>query len=82
MERFGWLTINLGHQRQPHQFQKLVNLLLNKPAFGTYHFRTLKHTSWYDFAVYFINKCKIDSAVIPVSSAEFKTKAKRPKMGC
>ena len=60
----------------------VVNLLLNKPAFGTYHFRTLKHTSWYDFAVYFINKCKIDSAVIPVSSAEFKTKAKRPKMGC
>lgn len=59
----------------------VVNLILNKPEYGTYHFRTLKHTSWYDFAVYFLEKCKMNVAVIPVSSSEFKTKAKRPKNG-
>ena len=59
----------------------VVNLMVNKPAHGTYHFRTLNHTTWYDFASFFIEKCNINAAVIPVTSREFKTPAKRPKNG-
>ncbi len=59
----------------------VVNLLLNAPAFGTYHFRSLSHTSWYEYAQFFLDKCNIKTAVVPVPSSAYKTKAKRPKNG-
>jgi dTDP-4-dehydrorhamnose reductase len=57
----------------------VVNLITNNPVYGVYHFRTLQHTSWYDFATYFLNLCGIKTPVIPVPSETYKTAAKRPK---
>ena len=59
----------------------VVNLLLNTPAFGTYHFRSLGHTSWYEYASFFLEKCNVKIPVVPVDSNAYKTKAKRPKNG-
>ena len=57
----------------------VVNLLHNMPEHGIYHFRTLNHCSWYDYAKYIFEQKECDINVIPVSSDEFKTKAIRPK---
>ena len=57
----------------------VVNLLHNMPAYGIYHFRTLNHCSWYDYACYVFKKKSVDIKVNPVSSSEFITKAVRPK---
>ncbi len=57
----------------------VVNLLHNMPEFGIYHFRTLNHCSWYDYAAYIFEKQGLQVKVNPVPSTEFKTKAERPK---
>ena len=57
----------------------VVNLLHNMPEFGIYHFRTLNHCSWYDYATYIFEKQGLQVKVNPVPSTEFKTKAERPK---
>ena len=59
----------------------VVNLMLNKPVHGTYHFRSLNHTSWYDYASFVLDQCNIKVPIIPVSSHEYRAKAKRPKNG-
>ncbi len=59
----------------------VVNLILNAPAYGTYHFRSLSHTTWYEYAKFFLDKCNIRIPLIPVSSLEYSAKAKRPKNG-
>lgn len=45
---------------------------------GIYHFSNEGECSWYDFAVAIINFAGISCQVKPVSSSEYKTKAKRP----
>lgn len=44
-----------------------------------YHFSNLGSCSWYEFAKSIISISKKNCKIIPVSSAEFTTKAKRPK---
>ncbi len=57
----------------------VVNLLHNLPAFGIYHFRTLNHCSWFEYATYIFESQGLDIKVNPVSSKQFKRKASRPK---
>ncbi|MEK9727230.1 MAG: dTDP-4-dehydrorhamnose reductase [Candidatus Margulisiibacteriota bacterium] len=57
----------------------VVNLLHNMPAFGLYHFRTLNHCSWYDYACFIFETLELDIKVNPVASTQFNSKAKRPK---
>ena len=59
----------------------VVNLINNGPEYGTYHFRSLNHTSWYDYATFVLNQCNIKVPVKPVSSDAYRAKAKRPKNG-
>jgi dTDP-4-dehydrorhamnose reductase len=46
---------------------------------GTYHFTNSGQTTWYDFAREIFRIRGIDPHVEPVSTADFKTAARRPK---
>lgn len=53
--------------------------LIQTHKFGLYHYRGDLICSWYDFAVSIFNKNKIEIKVNPISTAEYPTKARRPK---
>ncbi|MGA0241632.1 MAG: dTDP-4-dehydrorhamnose reductase [Candidatus Marinamargulisbacteria bacterium] len=59
----------------------VVNLILNSPAYGVYHFRTLGHTHWCNVAQYCLDVCGLKVPITPVSSAEYPRPAARPKNG-
>lgn len=46
---------------------------------GVFHFSNEGACSWYDFAHSIMSKCNLDCKITPVESAEFPTKAVRPK---
>jgi dTDP-4-dehydrorhamnose reductase len=46
---------------------------------GVYHATAEGHCSWYELAKYFLNKMDVPHAVVPCSSDEYPTPAKRPK---
>lgn len=57
----------------------ILNITANDPkVYGIYHFSNEGVASWYDFAKAVFELAKIDMKVLPVSSAAFVTKAKRP----
>ena len=51
----------------------------NEYPSGIYHITNEPETTWYKFAKKVFELAKIDVNIIPCSSEEFKTKAKRPK---
>lgn len=52
--------------------------LINYPYFGTYHATCEGMTSWYDYALEIFKQAGININVIPISSNEYRTEAKRP----
>ena len=50
----------------------------NEYPSGIYHITNSETVSWYDFAVEIFKQAKMDVKVIPCSSDEYITKAKRP----
>lgn len=58
----------------------LMQLIIsNTMPFGIYHFSGDKICSWYDFAVSIVEEANLSMQVHPISSAEYPSKAKRPK---
>jgi len=53
--------------------------LIETKDYGTYHACGSGSTSWYGFATKILEYMNIDTPVIPVTSEEFKTAAKRPR---
>lgn len=51
---------------------------LKKSTSGIYHYSNSGLTTWYDFAGFIFEKTKKSIAVLPVSTAEYPTLAKRP----
>ena len=60
--------------------QAIVKILpqINRENKGIYHFTNEGVCSWYDFATVIIKLANLSTKVIPVSSTEYKTIAKRP----
>lgn len=58
--------------------QYIMTLLQTQP-YGLYHYRGETICSWYDFAVAIFKENKIKIKVNPITTAEYPTKAKRPK---
>ncbi len=54
------------------------NNILKEKKTGLLHVVNSGSVSWYDFACYLLSCSRIDARVIPVSSNEFPTRAKRP----
>lgn len=59
----------------------IIKSILNPTAYlpGIYHYANQGECSWYDFAKEIIKQAGLDCKVNPVSTAEFPSKAKRPK---
>ena len=58
--------------------RKIYQLLATN-AYGLYHIVNHGQCSWYDFAVKIFDLLNKKVKIIPVTSAQFKTKAKRPR---
>jgi dTDP-4-dehydrorhamnose reductase len=46
---------------------------------GTYHYTNEGVTSWYDFAYFLVRESKLNCRIQPISTAQYKTAAVRPK---
>lgn len=61
------------------ELTRAINYLMDTSSYGTYHGVCKGVTTWYDFAVEIFKLAGIHPEVIPVTSDEYKTAAKRPK---
>ncbi|MBR2524937.1 dTDP-4-dehydrorhamnose reductase [bacterium] len=59
--------------------EAICDLLEEKPEYGIYHICGSGETSWYEFAKEIFKQANIKAKILPCSSVEYKTKAKRPK---
>lgn len=58
--------------------QWIAEILTGVPG-GVYHAVNTGEVSWYEFAKQIVTLCRIPAEVVPISSAEFPTRAARPK---
>jgi dTDP-4-dehydrorhamnose reductase len=66
------------------QIKKMIHKLLNENK-GIYHLVPNGIATWFDFAIAILNSSKLDQSekkMIPVTSKEYPTKAKRPSNSC
>jgi len=66
------------------QIKKMIPKLLNKNK-GIYHLVPNGGCTWFDFAMAILNTSKLDQSekkMVPVTSKEYPTKAKRPRNSC
>jgi len=68
-----------GSPTSTKDLARLIFEMINSDNYGTYHVTNEGFCSWYEFACEIFNQFDIDIKVIPISSAEFPTRAKRPK---
>jgi dTDP-4-dehydrorhamnose reductase len=57
--------------------QAIVQGRVDEP--GIYHYTNEGVTSWYDFAYFLVGESKLNCSVQPISTAQYKTAAVRPK---
>jgi dTDP-4-dehydrorhamnose reductase len=80
-DQFGVPTSSLFIAKQ---IKKMIPKLLNENK-GIYHLVPNGGCTWFDFAMVILNTCKLDQSekkMIPVTSKEYPTKAKRPSNSC
>jgi len=58
---------------------RFIRSLIQTERYGLYHYRGDVICSWYDFAVQLFKENEIKIKVNPITTAEYPTKAKRPK---
>ncbi|BCJ93313.1 NAD(P)-dependent oxidoreductase [Anaerocolumna cellulosilytica] len=60
------------------ELAKAIEFLMDTNAYGTYHGVCKGVASWYDFAVEIFRQAGVGVHVTPITTAEYKTPAKRP----
>jgi dTDP-4-dehydrorhamnose reductase len=58
--------------------ETISKIIISSPEFGTYHFSGDGDCSWYDFAREIFKQTNTKIDLIPITSAEYPQKAKRP----
>lgn len=61
------------------ELAKAILYILENGEYGIYHATCEGMTSWYEFACRIFKEAGVEVEVVPVSSEEYKTEAKRPK---
>lgn len=61
------------------ELAKAILYILENGEYGIYHATCEGMTSWYEFACRIFKEAGVEAEVVPVSSEEYKTEAKRPK---
>lgn len=56
-----------------------VSTIINRPAYGIYHFTNSGHCSWFDFATEIFKQAGVEVNLKPVTTEEFPRPAPRPK---
>jgi dTDP-4-dehydrorhamnose reductase len=56
-----------------------IQRIINTDARGIYHATSEGYCTWFELAEYFLNKMKVPHTIVPCTSEEFPTRAKRPK---
>lgn len=69
----------IGSPTYTYDLAKLVADMIETEKYGIYHATNEGICSWYDFAVEIFKIAEMDVQVVPISSEEFPTAAKRPK---
>lgn len=69
----------VGSPTYTKDLAKLLVDMIQSERYGIYHATNEGYCSWYEFAVDILKLANMDVKVIPVSSEEFPSKAKRPK---
>uniref|UniRef100_UPI0040570031 dTDP-4-dehydrorhamnose reductase n=1 Tax=Acetatifactor sp. TaxID=1872090 RepID=UPI0040570031 len=67
-----------GSPTYTYDLAKLLVDMVQSEAYGTYHATNEGICSWYEFACAIFKEAGIEMKVLPVSSAEYAAKAKRP----
>lgn len=58
--------------------QAIMQIINQGITAGTYHYTNLGQTTWHEFALQIMKEAQIDCKVMPVTTAEYPTPAKRP----
>lgn len=80
----GIVSDQVGTPTSAHSLANTIVEFINRPAQGIYHWTDAGVASWYDFAVaiyeeaFARNLVPADVAILPISSREYPTPAKRP----
>ena len=56
-----------------------IQRIINTNAGGIYHATAEGYCTWFELAEYFLNKMEVPHTIVPCTSEEFPTRAKRPK---
>ena len=67
-----------GTPTSAEEVVKVIDLLCNSEQYGTYHATCEGNCNWYEFAKKIFELCGEDVEVIPVSTEEYGSPAKRP----
>lgn len=68
-----------GSPTWSHRLALQITKMIDKNCQGTYHASAEGYCSWYELAKYFLAKMGVPHAVVPCSSAEYSSPAKRPQ---
>lgn len=68
----------IGSPTYTYDLARLLVDLIETEKYGTYHATNEGFCSWYDFACEIFRQASLDVKVIPVTSEEYGSKAKRP----
>jgi dTDP-4-dehydrorhamnose reductase len=56
-----------------------IQRIIDTDAGGIYHVTAEGYCTWFELAEYFLNKMQVPHTIVPCTSEEFPTRAKRPK---
>jgi len=68
-----------GSPTWSHRLALQITKMIDKNCQGTYHASAEGYCSWYELAKYFLEKMGVPHAVVPCSSDEYSSPAKRPQ---
>lgn len=68
-----------GSPTWSHRLALQITKMIDKNCQGTYHASAEGYCSWYELAKYFLAKMGVPHAVVPCSSDEYSSPAKRPQ---
>lgn len=77
-EELNIVSDQIGAPTYSYDLAKLICDMISSNSYGTYHGVNDGYCSWYDFARTIFEKANVNIKVNPVTTLEYKTKAKRP----
>ncbi|GAB4547642.1 MAG: dTDP-4-dehydrorhamnose reductase [Thermodesulfovibrionia bacterium] len=68
-----------GSPTWTYSLARQISIIIDTDKRGIYHATSEGYTTWYELAVYFLNRIGIRHRIIPCTTEEYPTPARRPK---